>query len=193
MAQKQDLDHWTKMGDFQFDPACWPAPDEMFAQLKEMNVQCMVSMWPYVVEDSRNLVGFDAASAFMRQDEGKPNHFTIFNGDKAGLYDPFRPEAKRLYWQQAKGYFDQGATIGWMDSCEPDDGLNVDDFKESGISMPGYPAGTAGVFCLRSPGRLPKNDWRRQNGVHPQFDGWERWWWTASASTVPPGQGGCSC
>lgn len=129
-----DFYHWTKMGDFRFDPACWPAPEEMFAQLKELDVQCMVSMWPYVVEDSRNFAGFDATAAFVRQDDGKTNHFTIFNGDKAGLYDPFRPEARSLYWQQAKGYFDQGATIGWMDSCEPDDGLNVDDFKEVGIN-----------------------------------------------------------
>lgn len=129
-----DFYHWTKMGDFQFDPACWPAPEEMFAQLKEMDVQCMVSMWPCVVEDSRNFAGFDAAAAFVRQDDGKTNHFTIFNGDMAGLYDPFRPEARNLYWHQAKGYFDQGATIGWMDSCEPDDGLNIDDFKGTGIN-----------------------------------------------------------
>lgn len=129
-----DFYHWTKMGDFMFDPECWPNPEEMFAELKAMDVQCMVSMWPYVVEDSRNFELFDRASAFVRQDNGETNHFTIFNGDRAGLYDPFRPEARELYWQQAKGYFDQGATIGWLDSCEPDDGLNVEDFREAGIN-----------------------------------------------------------
>ena len=49
-----DFFHWTKQGDWQFDPACWPDPAEMVRELEEMGVKVMVSVWPSVNALSRN-------------------------------------------------------------------------------------------------------------------------------------------
>ena len=50
-----DYFHWTHLGDWSFDPAEWPDPAAMVAELRDMGVKLMVSVWPSVSPLSREL------------------------------------------------------------------------------------------------------------------------------------------
>lgn len=128
-----DFYHWTEMGDFKFDPHAWPDPESMLRQLRDLHVQTMVSIWPYFSEKSKHFRELEQRSGFVHDDAGRALHVTIFNGETAGLYDPFEPAVRRFVWEKARGYFEQGASISWLDSCEPDDGVNLEDFRAVGI------------------------------------------------------------
>lgn len=129
-----DFYHWTEMGDFKFDPEAWPDPEGMFKKLKELHIQGVVSIWPYISEKSSNFDSMDKNDMFVKDNKGNTIKFTIFNGEKSGLYDPFNPEARKHIWEKAKAYYDQGAKIWWLDSCEPDDGLNIENLRKTGIN-----------------------------------------------------------
>jgi alpha-D-xyloside xylohydrolase len=39
-----DYFHWAHMGDFEFNPACWPDPQGMVDELRGMGIELMVSV-----------------------------------------------------------------------------------------------------------------------------------------------------
>ena len=41
-----DYFHWTRQGDWNFNPAEWPDPAPWCAELRELGSQLMVSVWP---------------------------------------------------------------------------------------------------------------------------------------------------
>ena len=43
-----DYFNWTKMGEWKFDPACWPDPAAMVRELAALGIKVMVSVWPTV-------------------------------------------------------------------------------------------------------------------------------------------------
>jgi len=43
---------WVTLGDWTFNPACWPDPAAMVSKLKAQNVEIMVSFYPYQVSCS---------------------------------------------------------------------------------------------------------------------------------------------
>ena len=43
-----DFFHWTVEGAWAFAPVCWPDPETMVKELKEMGTRLMVSVWPTV-------------------------------------------------------------------------------------------------------------------------------------------------
>ena len=49
-----DFFHWTRQGDFKFEPLDWPDPDAMVKELKDMGVETVVSVWPTIDEKSEN-------------------------------------------------------------------------------------------------------------------------------------------
>lgn len=49
-----DFFHWTKQGEFKFDPKYWPDVPGMCRELKEMGIQVVVSVWPTVDIYSEN-------------------------------------------------------------------------------------------------------------------------------------------
>ena len=49
-----DYFHWFKQGDWSFDPTYWPDPDGMIAELHNMGIELMVSVWPTVDKESEN-------------------------------------------------------------------------------------------------------------------------------------------
>lgn len=49
-----DFFHWPYQGDWRFDETEWPDPDAMVRELKEMGIELMVSIWPYVDQKSEN-------------------------------------------------------------------------------------------------------------------------------------------
>ena len=49
-----DYFHWPYQGEWKFDPVYWPDPDAMIAELQEMGIELMVSIWPTVDYRSEN-------------------------------------------------------------------------------------------------------------------------------------------
>ncbi len=123
-----DFFHWTRQGEWKFDPVAWPDPAAMVAELKSMGVELMVSVWPtvnpnadtyntlhnegWLVQTSR---GMNLLKPFIDTDTG-PNHKVAVS-----YYDPTHPGARAFMFEQIKkNYLDYGIKGYWLDSCEPE-------------------------------------------------------------------------
>jgi alpha-D-xyloside xylohydrolase len=121
-----DYFHWTRQGDWAWDPKCWPDPAAMIRELESMGVKLMVSVWPSVNVKGDNgkemkskgyLIGtnhgVDALFPFVDTYEERPA--TVH------YYDTTNPEARDYVWSKVKAsYWDKGVRIFWLDACEPE-------------------------------------------------------------------------
>lgn len=121
-----DFFNWSRMGDWRFDPACWPDPAGMVRELEDMGVKLMVSVWPTVSPLSENYAmmrergllvnseyGIDAFQVFLDNDIHGPAYLAY--------YDATHPEAREFIWETIqKNYYAQGVRLWWLDSDEPD-------------------------------------------------------------------------
>ncbi|WNR42869.1 glycoside hydrolase family 31 protein [Paenibacillus roseipurpureus] len=123
-----DFYHWTQLGDMRFDPESWPDPVAMFDRLGQLGVKGMISVWPYISKKSMNYAPMSDRGLLLHNESKVSVPVTIFNGDMAALYDPFHSEGRSYYWEQVSRYYKQGARIWWVDSCEPDDGIELSDY-----------------------------------------------------------------
>ncbi len=120
-----DFFHWTKMGDWKFDPACWPDPKAMVEELADMGVRVMVSFWPTVNPSSENFEEMSERGLLVRAERGsagfKPYQDTGESGmPSMHLYDPTNPEARRYVWEKIReNYYRFGIKVFWLDACEP--------------------------------------------------------------------------
>ncbi|HOF88763.1 MAG TPA: glycoside hydrolase family 31 protein [Armatimonadota bacterium] len=121
-----DYFHWTMMGEWRFDPACWPDPAGMVRELKAMGIELMVSIWPTVNPNSDNYGRMQDAGLLALTERGLPAVMSFEDTRPAGrmllsYYDPTNPEAREFLWQQVKEhYYDLGIHIFWLDACEPE-------------------------------------------------------------------------
>ncbi len=121
-----DFFHWTMMGEWQFDPTCWPDPAGMVRELDEMGVRVMVSVWPTVNPNSKNYEEMRRRGLLVRAERGNPAHMTLHDtwpGKPTYItyYDPFNPEARAYLWEKLRqGYYRHGIKIWWLDACEPE-------------------------------------------------------------------------
>lgn len=151
-----DFFHWTAMGDFRLDPAEYPDPEGMMAELDESGVKLMVSVWPTVSALSENyphlrdrglLLGTDQGQEFVAsiQDKGMKVPMPI------AFYDPTNPETREFIWQTVKkNYFDLGVRVWWLDACEPE--INPGDHKN--LRYYTGPGGQVGCIYPRDNARL---------------------------------------
>lgn len=114
-----DFFHWTRQGDFRFDPEYWPDPKAMCAELKKLGVRCMVSIWPTVDRKSENYADMQEKGLLVRTEKGSPQCFD-FLGDTV-IYDATNPEARKFVWNICKrNYQDCGVDMYWLDEAEPE-------------------------------------------------------------------------
>lgn len=117
-----DFFHWTKQGDWKFDPVCWPDPDAMIKELNEMGTKLMVSIWPTVDVDSVNNAELAEMGGLIQADHG--SLYSTFMGYTT-YYDATHPGAQKLIWREAKkNYFDKGIDLFWLDEAEPETASN---------------------------------------------------------------------
>ncbi len=94
--------HW---GQKSFDEKRFPDPRAMTDALHALDARLMVSIWP-------NMNPRTADNAAFRQ-----RGWLLPGGE---LYDAVNPDARALYWEQARrGLFDMGVDAWWCDSSEP--------------------------------------------------------------------------
>lgn len=93
--------------------------DAMIAELKSLNIELMVSIWPTVEKGSDNYEEMLRRGLLVRQDRGirasmegrgYPIHFDATN-----------PAARKYVWETAKrNYHDRGIRSYWLDEAEPE-------------------------------------------------------------------------
>ncbi|KAI2620853.1 glycoside hydrolase family 31 protein [Xylaria nigripes] len=114
-----DYFHWPKEGEWKFDPTFWPDPDAMIAELKSLNIELMVSIWPTVDRKSENYNEMVEKGLLIRQDRGW--RIVMEGVGNCVHFDATNPKAREYVWGLArKNYHDRGIHIFWLDEAEPE-------------------------------------------------------------------------
>ncbi len=121
-----DFFHWTRQGDWTFDPQAWPDPKEMVSKLEKRGVKVMVSVWPTVNRLSANYKEMWSKGYIVRNIKGIPAQMYFVDvqaeqGVYVHYYDSTHPDARNYVWEKVRqGYFQAGIKTYWLDACEPE-------------------------------------------------------------------------
>jgi alpha-D-xyloside xylohydrolase len=102
-----DFFHWTRQGDWQFDPEFWPDPAGMVKRMEAIGVKVMVSVWPTVNRLSKNFPELWRKNYLIRNKQGAAAQmYFVDNKAEDGVYvhyyDSTHPGARQFIWQQVK-------------------------------------------------------------------------------------------
>ena len=121
-----DYFHWTRQGDWKFDPEEWPDPGAMVAELDRLGVKLMVSIWPTVNPDSENYAEMEDLGLLVDNERGISVQLPIWDRGSTGrtlmtFYDSTNPAARTYIWAKVReNYFKHGIRTWWLDACEPE-------------------------------------------------------------------------
>lgn len=114
-----DFFHWPYQGDWKFDEKYFPDPAAMVKELREMNVELMVSIWPTVDSLSENHAEMLEKGLLIRHDRGVRVAMQC-DGDTTN-FDATNPSARNFVWNKVKkNYYDYGIKVFWLDEAEPE-------------------------------------------------------------------------
>jgi len=114
-----DYFHWIKQGDWEFDPIYWPDPNAMIAELNEMGIELMVSIWPTVDKTSVNYKEMLEKGYLVRSDRGIRTTMDFLTDTV--FFDATNPNAREYVWNTVKkNYYDKGIRVFWLDVAEPE-------------------------------------------------------------------------
>jgi alpha-D-xyloside xylohydrolase len=121
-----DYFHWTRQGEWRFDPDDWPDPAAMVAELDQLGVKLMVSVWPTVNPASENYSAMAQEGLLVGNEHGLGVQLAIWDRGSPvrvpmTFYDATRPAARAYLWARVKeGYYKHGIRAWWLDACEPE-------------------------------------------------------------------------
>jgi alpha-D-xyloside xylohydrolase len=122
-----DYFHWTHLGDWKFDPSQWPDPAGMVADLGELGVRLMVSVWPSVSPLSENYAEMTERGLLIGTEYGPLAHAAWPDKGVAAhvgvaFYDATNPEAREFIWNRVRENYllPYGIDAWWLDACEPE-------------------------------------------------------------------------
>lgn len=116
-----DFFHWTRQGDFRFEPRDWPDPEAMVKELKALGIELVVSVWPTIDEQSSNYGVMAENGYLVNADRCNAIHMTWMGNTT--FYDATNPKAQQFVWEQCKEhYYDYGIRCFWLDEAEPEYG-----------------------------------------------------------------------
>src|SRR4029453_5649437 len=79
----------------------------------------MISVWPKFYTTTDNFKAMQAKGFLYPETLKRPT--TDWLGNVHTFYDPFNPEARKLFWQQMnEALFSKGVDAWWMDATEPE-------------------------------------------------------------------------
>ena len=114
-----DFFHWPNQGEWRFDPRDWPDPKAMVAELQELGIELMVSIWPTVDNRTENYRIMKSKGYLVGTERGVPVNMTFLGNTT--FFDATNPGARRYVWEQAKkNYHDIGIRMFWLDEAEPE-------------------------------------------------------------------------
>ncbi len=104
----------------------FPNPQKMIEDIHNMNAHIIISVWSSFGPQTKQYREMDPQGMLLDFEtwpqsglEQWPPNMEYPSGVKP--YDPFNPEARRIYWEYLeKGLFSLGIDGWWMDSTEPD-------------------------------------------------------------------------
>ena len=94
-----DFFHWTRQGDWKFDPVYWPDPAAMVEELRSYGTRCMISVWPTVDKKSENFAEMREKGMLIRPERG--SQCFDFLGDSY-IYDATDPAAREYIWDKCR-------------------------------------------------------------------------------------------
>lgn len=121
-----DFFHWTRQGEWKFDPNEWPDPKGLVEELRSMGVETMVSVWPTVSASSEHYKAMTENGHVLTSERGVPVVIPFPDKEPFGpgfftYYDAFNPAARDFHWDIVKrNYVDNGFDHFWLDACEPE-------------------------------------------------------------------------
>lgn len=124
-----DFFHWTRQGDFRFEPREWPDPEGMVKELKSLGIETVVSVWPTIDERSKNFPEMAENGYLIQFDRGMGINMTWMGNTT--FYDATSPGAQEFVWEQCKeNYYKKGIRCFWLDEAEPEYGpYDFDTFR----------------------------------------------------------------
>lgn len=91
----------------------------MIVELKSLNIELMVSIWPTVDKRADNYPEMLENGYLIRVDRGMRTVME-FQGNTVH-FDSTNPGARKYVWEKAKAnYFDKGIKVFWLDEAEPE-------------------------------------------------------------------------
>ncbi len=136
-------DQW---GSHEFDPKRFPDPDGMIDELhKKLHTQIMISVWPKFYRGTDN---FDEMQkrGFLFQRNLELNR-KDWVGYVSTFYNPFIPEAGKLFWNQINSRLNSKGIDGWwLDATEPDMQSNHTITERKTMMNPAYSGSGAQYF-----------------------------------------------
>jgi alpha-D-xyloside xylohydrolase len=130
----EDWFYWPQdqWGSHRFDKARFPDPQAMVDEVHALNAQLMISVWPKFYPNTDNAKEL-AAKSFLYQGNLKAgNKDWVGPGYLNTDYDPYAPEARKIYFRQVRDNLVKlGIDAWWMDATEPDihSNLSIDERK----------------------------------------------------------------
>lgn len=125
----QDWFYWPEnaWGSHQFDPARFPDPARMVADVHGMNANIIISVWPKFYPTTDHYKQLDAIGGMYTRNVEAGARDWVGPGYANSFYDPYLPAARDLYWKQMSDSFRGMDFDGWwLDSVEPDMHSNLD-------------------------------------------------------------------
>lgn len=121
-----DYFHWTQQGDWKFDPDEWPDPAAMVAELEQLGIKLMVSVWPTVNPASENYAEMSELGYLVANEHGLGLQLASWDRGSAvrvpmSFYDATNPRARDYIWSKVRdNYLKFGIKTWWLDACEPE-------------------------------------------------------------------------
>ncbi len=124
----QDWQYWDPhpWGSHQFDTNRYPDPAKLMQTLHAEHVHALISVWPKFDIDSTNANELRSAGALYPQ-------VIVYSSRKTSSqwYDPFDPEARKIYWRQmSREIFSYGFDGWWLDASEPELGIKWGEYRD---------------------------------------------------------------
>jgi alpha-D-xyloside xylohydrolase len=115
-----DWFHWAHLGDMSLNPACWPDPSGMVAELRGLGIETMITHWPFMSANSVHRAAYEAAGALaVNVTSGNADTFWSYL-EEGALVTTLSPATANLtaaaWWD---GYGQHGVRALWLDETEP--------------------------------------------------------------------------
>ena len=107
------------MGNLEFDPDNFPAPQKMIADFSGKGVKTVLITEPFILSSSSKWNEAVQKQILAVQPDGQPYAYDFYFGN-TGLIDIFKPQARDWFWDVYKKYTQWGVAGWWGDLGEPE-------------------------------------------------------------------------
>jgi alpha-D-xyloside xylohydrolase len=130
-----DWQYWRdpNWGTHEFDSTRFPDPEAMVDELhSKLNAHIMISVWPKFNKGTAAYNEMNDKGFLFRRNAEKGRKDWVGIGYESTFYDPFNPEAGKLFWKRIDENLNSIGIDGWwLDATEPDmhSNLSIDERK----------------------------------------------------------------